>query len=138
MPELYLSLLDRVLTPVLLLLAVFLLLVGHNAPGGGFIAGLVVAAAFLLQIITRGDVFVRNLIGPYLQPVMGGGLVLAVAAALVGIGQGAFFAGVWWAIPVGNYTLDLGTPMFFDIGVFLVVSSFVTSYLLELSRRGEE
>ena len=81
MPELYLSLLDRILTPVLLVLAVLLLLVGHNHPGGGFIAGLVVAAAFLMQIITRGDQFVRTLIGRYLQPVMGVGLLLAVLAA---------------------------------------------------------
>ena len=88
MPELYLALLDRILTPVPLMLAVIFLLAGHNAPGGGFIAGLVVATAFLMQIMARGDAF--------------------------------------------------GTPTLFDIGVFLVVSAFVTSYLLELSRPVKE
>ncbi|MCL4861641.1 MAG: hypothetical protein KJZ93_19640 [Caldilineaceae bacterium] len=137
MPELYLSLLDRILTPVLLVLAVLLLLVGHNHPGGGFIAGLVVAAAFLMQIITRGDQFVRTLIGRYLQPVMGVGLLLAVLAALIGVLQGGFFYGVWWKLPLGENFIEFGTPTLFDIGVFLVVSAVVTSYILEFSRQAE-
>ena len=134
MPELYLWLLDRLLTPVLLVLALVLLLVGHNAPGGGFIAGLVVAVAFLLQIISRGDEYVRQRLGPYLQPIMGIGLLLAVVSALIGLMQGAFFNGVWWKIALGSSTLEVGTPMFFDMGVFLVVLAVVTSYVLELSR----
>lgn len=137
MPELYLSLLDRILTPVLLVLAVVLLLVGHNEPGGGFIAGLVVATAFLMQILARGHEFVRDLIGRYLQPVMGAGLVIAIVAALIGIRQGALLTGVWWYLPLGTITLEFGTPTFFDIGVFLIVSAVVTSYLLELSRPPE-
>ena len=133
MPELYLRLLDRVLTPVLLLLAVILLMGGHNSPGGGFIAGLVVAAAFELQILSRGDQYVRQMIGNYLQPVMGVGLFTAVSAALIGLSQGGFFKGVWWEGHLGPLTLALGTPMLFDIGVFAVVLSVVTSYLLGLS-----
>ncbi|MCW5873998.1 MAG: MnhB domain-containing protein [Anaerolineales bacterium] len=139
MPELYLVLIDRILTPVLLMLAVIFLLAGHNAPGGGFIAGLVVATAFLMQIMARGDGFVRRLIGPYLQPLMGAGLLIAVLSALVGIGNYAlFFEGVWWKLSLGDFVLELGTPTLFDIGVFLVVSAFVTSYLLELSRPAKE
>jgi multicomponent Na+:H+ antiporter subunit B len=138
MPELYLALLDRLLTPVLLVLAVILMLMGHNAPGGGFIGGLVVAAAFLMQIIARGDEFVRGLIGRQLQPTMGIGLLLAVGAATIGLTTGTFFNGVWWKVPLGAYTLEIGTPMIFDIGVFLVVSAVVTSYILELSRPAED
>lgn len=139
MPELYLALLDRILTPVLLMLAVIFLLAGHNEPGGGFIAGLVVATAFLMQILARGDAFVRRLIGPYLQPLMGVGLLIAVLSALIGIGNfGLFFEGIWWKLSLGGFVLELGTPTFFDIGVFLVVSAFVTSYLLELSRPAKE
>lgn len=139
MPELYLALLDRILTPVLLMLAVIFLLAGHNAPGGGFIAGLVVATAFLMQIMARGDAFVRRLIGPYLQPLMGAGLLIAVLSALVGMGNYAlFFEGVWWKWSLGDFVLEFGTPTLFDIGVFLVVSAFVTSYLLELSRPAKE
>lgn len=138
MPELYLWLLDRVLTPVLFVLAVILLLVGHNAPGGGFIAGLVVAAGFLLQIIARGDNFVRNLIGRYLQPLMGIGLFIAALSAAIGAIYGGFFKGIWWTVGIGRFVIDLGTPTIFDTGVFLVVLSVVTSYILELSRSEEE
>lgn len=138
MPELYLALLDRILTPVLLMLAVIFLLAGHNAPGGGFIAGLVVATAFLMQILARGDAFVRKLMGQYLQPSMGVGLLIALLSALLGIGNGGvFFQGIWWKLSLGSFVLELGSPTFFDIGVFLVVSAFVTSYLLELSRPAE-
>ncbi len=137
MPELYLRLLDRLLTPVLLLLALILLLVGHNSPGGGFIAGLVVAAAFELQILSRGDQFVRQAIGPHLQPLMGIGLLMALSAATLGIFQGGFFKGVWWEGHLGPITLELSTPMLFDFGVFFVVLSVVTSYLLGLSNADE-
>jgi len=133
MPELYLRLLDRVLTPVLLLLALIFLFAGHNTPGGGFIAGLIVAAAFELQILSRGDRFVRETIGGYLQPLMGLGLLMAAGAATLGLLQGGFFKGVWWEGHVGALTVELGSPMLFDIGVFCVVLSVVTSYLLGLS-----
>lgn len=135
MPERYLSLLDRILTPVLFLLAVVFLIVGHNKPGGGFAAGLVVATAFLMQILARGDDFVRNLIGIYLQPTMGVGLVIAIISAVADVPQQPFLTGVWWYVPLpGGHALEIGSPTLFDIGVFLVVSAFVTSYLLELSR----
>jgi multicomponent Na+:H+ antiporter subunit B len=140
MPELYLRLLDRIMTPVLLLLAIFLLLRGHNLPGGGFIAGLAAAAAFELQILSRGDRYVRRAIGPYLHPLIGLGLFLAALAALIGIRGGGFFKGVWGEWYLGNVEIELGTPMLFDLGVFFVVISVTTSYLLELSRsdRGDQ
>lgn len=134
MPELYLRLLDRVLTPVLLFLAVILMLGGHNRPGGGFIAGLLAATAFELQILSRGDSFVRSAIGRYLQPLMGLGLLMSATAALLGVLQGGFFKGLWWEGHLGTLTLELSTPLLFDIGVFCVVLSVVTSYLLELSK----
>jgi multisubunit Na+/H+ antiporter MnhB subunit len=138
MSELYLRVLDRVLTPVLLILAFYFLLRGHNLPGGGFIAGLVAAAAFQLQILARGDSYVRDRIGRALQPVTGIGLILATSAALIGLSQGGFFKAVWGYVTVGALTLELGTPQLFDLGVFLVVVAVVVSYLLELSRRDPE
>jgi len=134
MPELYLRLLDRVMTPILLLFGLVLLLRGHNQPGGGFIAGLVVAAAFQLQMLSRGDNVVRRNLGPYIQPIIGIGLVIAAFSAVLGIFAGGFFKGLWWTIHLGPIELDLSTPMTFDIGVFLVVFGVVTSYLLGLSR----
>lgn len=133
MSELYLRLLDRMLTPVLLFLAILLMLGGHNRPGGGFIAGLLAAAAFELQILSRGDRPVREAIGRYLQPIMGLGLLMSATAALLGILGGGFFKGLWWEGHLGPIALELSTPLLFDIGVFCVVLSVVTSYLLGLS-----
>lgn len=138
MPELYLRLLDRILTPVLLLLAFSLFVRGHNLPGGGFIAGLVAAAAIQLQILSRGDEFVRQRLGRYLQPLSGAGLLAAVTAALLGFIQGGFLKAVWGRLQIGTLELELGTPQLFDLGVFLVVVSVVVSYFLALSRRDPE
>ena len=138
MPELYLRLLDRVLTPALLLVAVFLFLRGHNAPGGGFIAGLVAAAAFQLQILSRGDEYVRARIGRYLQPLAGIGLLCAATAALIGLSAGTFFTSGWFMRSLGALKIEQGTPVLFDLGVLLVVVSVVTSFLLGLSRRDED
>jgi len=135
MPELYLRLLNRILTPVLLMLALFLLVRGHNLPGGGFIAGLMATAAFELQILSRGHESVRRAIGPYLNSGIGLGLAVAIFSAIIGLLKGLFFQGQWLEVDVpllGH--LELGTPILFDLGVFLVVVSFATSYLLGLSR----
>lgn len=138
MTELYLRLLDKILTPVLLLLAVWLLLRGHNLPGGGFIAGLAGAAAIQLQILSLGDRVVRARLGPRLQPLTATGLLLAVGAAVLGLIQGGFFRSVWLTVPLGTLEIELSTPMMFDLGVFFVVVSVVASYLLALSRPREE
>ena len=138
MPELYLRLLNRILTPVLLLLAIYLLLRGHNLPGGGFIAGLMAAAAFQLQILSRGHDRVRSAIGPYLHSGIGLGLAVAICAGVAGLFEGTFFKGLWFKLnlPLLGY-LELGTPVIFDLGVFLVVVSVATSFLLGLSRVSE-
>src|SRR5688572_96208 len=138
MSELYLRLLDRILTPILLLLALWLFWRGHNEPGGGFIAGLAAAAAFQLQILSRGDAYVRSLVGPYLQPMTGIGLLATSTAALFGLLQGSFLKGIWLNWQVGPLKIELGTPQLFDLGVFLVVLSVVVSYLLSLSPNKEE
>jgi multisubunit Na+/H+ antiporter MnhB subunit len=137
MSVLFLRLLDRILTPILLFLALWLFLRGHNQPGGGFIAGLAMAAAFELQILSRGDAFVRARVGPYLQPMTGIGLLVATTAALLGLLEGSFLKAIWVFWHIGPLEIELGTPQLFDLGVFLVVVSVVVSYLLSLSLNKE-
>ena len=115
MTELYLRLLDRVLTPILFIIAVVLLLRGHDLAGGGFIAALVVASAFALQILSRGAFEVRRRIGRFLQLTIGFGLFLAVISAFLGVvyGQG-FFRGIWWEFHFATGDIKIGTPVTFD------------------------
>lgn len=134
MTELYLRTLDRVLTPVLLLLAIFLLLRGHDLPGGGFVAALIAAAAFQLQILSRGSLVVRREVGRFLQPGAGVGLLMALCAAMLGSLGGGFFQALWGPeLVLGTLHLKLSTPLLFDIGVFITVVSFGVTYLLGLS-----
>ena len=58
---------------------------------------------------------------------------MAATAASLGVLGGGFFKGLWWEGHLGPITLELSTPLLFDIGVFAVVLSVVTSYLLGLS-----
>jgi multicomponent Na+:H+ antiporter subunit B len=134
MTELYLRLLDRILTPLLFLFSLFFLLRGHDLPGGGFIAALVASAAFTLQILARGAEYVRRRFGRLLAPGIGLGLLIAVSAALFGMVSGKeFFSSTWWDINIGAFHYAIGTPMFFDIGVFITVLCVVVGFILGLS-----
>ncbi len=139
MTELYLRLLERVLTPVLLMLAIYFLMRGHDLPGGGFIAALMAATAFQLQIMSRGSDMVRREIGPFLQPALGFGLLLAIGTAVFDVWFGGFFDAVWGPeFYLGTLLIKLSTPLIFDIGVFMTVLGFSASYLIGLSEAAPE
>ncbi|MCT7654631.1 Na+/H+ antiporter subunit B [Oceanimonas sp. NS1] len=127
----------RFLVPLLFLFSVFLLLRGHNEPGGGFIAGLVASGAFALHLFAFDAGSTRKLMGVESQLLMGCGLLLALVSGTVGMvfnGQ-PFLSSQWWSLYVpGLGELKLSTPLFFDIGVFLVVVGVVTTIMLSLAK----
>lgn len=137
MTEIYLRLVDKILTPIVILIAIFLFLRGHDLPGGGFIAGLVAASAIELTILARGTEATRDRYGPWLIPMAGLGLLIAVAAALIGIYGGGFFRGMWLEFYFLGDKLKLGTPQLFDLGVMFVVIGMSLTYLLRLSEVAE-
>lgn len=124
----------RVLLPLLLLFALFLLLRGHNAPGGGFVAGLVVAAAFVLHAMAYGGAATRRaLVVPpaLLLPI---GLLVALISGLPAVTLGLpFMTGVWATVGSGPEAVPLGTPLLFDVGVFLAVIGVVLTIVLTLA-----
>jgi multicomponent Na+:H+ antiporter subunit A len=132
-----LSTVARGVVPLLLLLAGFLLLRGHNAPGGGFIAGLVASGAIVLAVLARGTAAVRHLVPFAPERLLVVGLVVALASGLVAVLAGAPpLTGLWMSIdlPAGLAPLKLGTPLLFDIGVFLVVVGFAVSIIVTKER----
>lgn len=137
MTEIYLRLVNLILTPLIILVAILLFLRGHDLPGGGFIAGLLVAAALELTILTRGAAVTREQYGPWLIPLVGLGLLVAVIAGLLGIYGGGFFHGMWIEFYVGGDKIKMGTPQLFDLGVMLVVIGMAVTYLLRLSEAAE-
>ena len=121
----------RVLIALLMLLSVFMLLRGHNVPGGGFIGGLVGAAAFALFAMSNGVASARHVLrfNPWL--IIGVGLMIGVLSGFFAAFMGQpFLAGQWIELPVGD--LKLGTPLLFDIGVYFVVIGIVLKMVFAL------
>lgn len=124
----------RVLMPLLLLFALFLLLRGHNQPGGGFVGGLVVAASFILYSIAFGVDAARRalLVGP--SRLLGIGLLLALLSGLPGVVVGQpFMTALWITIGTGSTAVHVGTPLVFDVGVFLAVIGVVLTIVFTLT-----
>jgi len=125
----------RYLITLLMLFAVFLLLRGHNEPGGGFIAGLVVASGHALYVLAFGTEDPRGLLRVDPQMLMSGGIAVALLSALPGIAEGGTpLTAVWEEIPMlGESSLKIGSPLVFDLGVFFTVVGSSVSILRSLS-----
>jgi multicomponent Na+:H+ antiporter subunit A len=119
----------RLLMPLLLMFSAFLLLRGHNDPGGGFVGGLVAAAAFSLYAIAFGVERARRALLVRPLTLLGAGLLIALASGLPAVLRGQpFLTASWVPGPV-----TLGTPVVFDIGVFLVVAGVVLMMTFSLA-----
>jgi multicomponent Na+:H+ antiporter subunit A len=119
----------RLLMPLLLLFSVFLLLRGHNEPGGGFVGGLVAASAFALYSIAFGVQRARQALLVKPLTLQGAGLLVALLGGMPAVVRGEpFLKAVWTSGPVA-----LGTPAVFDVGVFLVVTGVVLMMLFSLA-----
>jgi len=124
----------RLLMPLLLMFAVFLLLRGHNQPGGGFVAGLVVAATFVLYAIAYGVGAARRALLVQPSTLLGAGLLVALVSGLPGlVGGRPFMTSVWTSVPAGSTAIGVGTPLVFDIGVFFAVIGVVTTIVFTLA-----
>ncbi|MGB3542569.1 putative monovalent cation/H+ antiporter subunit A [Rubrivirga sp.] len=127
----------RLLITLLLVVSLFLLWRGHNEPGGGFIGGLVASGAFALYLIAFGATATRRLLRVDPRDLMSVGLAIAVVSGLFAIAANeAFLTGQWMTLYLGDglAPLKLGTPLLFDIGVFLAVIGFVLTIVLALER----
>jgi multicomponent Na+:H+ antiporter subunit B len=125
----------RFVLPLLLLFSAFLLVRGHHEPGGGFSGGLVAAAAFVLYRLAFGREEIRRVVPIDARSLIGVGLLVAVAAASAGLIAGRpVMTALWWQVPVpGVGEIDLGTPLVFDVGVYLAVVGVTLSIILPLA-----
>lgn len=124
----------RLLMPLLLLFAIFLLLRGHNAPGGGFVAGLVVSAAFVLHSIASGVAASRRALLVDTSTLLGVGLLIAFASGLPAVLAGRPFLTAWWTtVGVAPAATAIGTPLLFDVGVCLTVIGVVLTIVFSLA-----
>lgn len=119
----------RILLPIVLIMSVVMLLRGHHQPGGGFAGGLVAGAGFALIALAEGTGVARRLLAIDPLKLIGIGLGSAVLAAFIGPMVGmAPLAGAWFYLG----PLHLGTPLLFDIGVYLLVIGVATSFVFNV------
>jgi multicomponent K+:H+ antiporter subunit A len=124
---LMLRVLARPLLPLALLVSVYLFLRGHNAPGGGFIAGLVTGTAILLQYVAYGSDWARERLPWNYSTAIAFGLLLATATGLASWAFGApfltsTFGYFHWPV-IGEF--ELASAMIFDLGIYVVVVGVV-------------
>ena len=133
----------RMLFHTMLVLAVWLLFAGHNAPGGGFIAGMVAGVALIVRYLAGGRYELGEALPVQPGALLGGGLLLATGTGIAPL----FFGGQ--ALQSFRVDLNLGilgevhlmTTLAFDLGVFLIVVGLVLDILrtlgAEVDRQGE-
>jgi len=123
----------RAVTPILLSFSWFMLLRGHNEPGGGFIGGLLAVAAFVLYALAFDAQQARRLIRVSPRRLISLGLLLALASGCLGwLAGNPFMTGLWLPLTLPA-ELKLGSVLLFDVGVYMVVLGAVLLVLLTLS-----
>ena len=135
MNSLILSTATRLLVALMLLFSVYMLLRGHNDPGGGFIGGLLAGIGFALYAIAHGTEAARRALRFEPQAIAMVGLGIALLAGLwAALFGDPLFTGQWWFVGAteGDKGLPLSTVLVFDIGVYLVVVGAVLTLVLGL------
>jgi multicomponent Na+:H+ antiporter subunit A len=116
----------RFIKPLMLVFSFFLLATGHHAPGGGFVGGLMAAAAYILLAMAEGVPAARRALPLYPKSLIGAGLAVSAASGLAGASVGKpFLSGAW--LPHAG----LGSPLVFDAGVYLLVAGVTLAIILE-------
>ena len=130
--SLILSTATRYLLPLLLLFSLFLLLRGHNEPGGGFVGGLVAAAAFSLYAIAEDVKNTQEILKIEPRLLIGVGLLVATASGVLPLfTRKPFLTALWFKQPLPILG-KVGTPLLFDIGVYLLVLGVTLKIILTL------
>jgi multicomponent Na+:H+ antiporter subunit B len=124
------------LSSLMILFSIFVLLRGHNEPGGGFIGGLIAASALAIYGIAFGVSPVRRAIRFHPMALSGFGLFLAAIAGVLSLFSGVpFLTGLWIYPSFFGVEVALSTPLLFDIGVYFVVFGSISSTALALEER---
>lgn len=113
----------RFLMPLILVFSVVIMLQGHHKPGGGFIGGLLAASAFALHALAFDPGETRAALRFDLRSIIATGLLVAMSAGVLPLVQGLpLFTGLWIEPTLPGFgVVHLGTPLLFDLGVYLVV-----------------
>ncbi len=135
MNSIMLTVAARLLIALLLVFSIFMLLRGHNEPGGGFIGGLIGASGFVLYAIACGTTEARQALRLPPEQIALIGLGVALSAGLAAAIFGApLFTGQWLFLfaAEGEKGLPISTVLVFDIGVYMVVMGAILCLVFAL------
>lgn len=134
MTSLILRTATTLLVSLMFIFSLFLLIRGHNEPGGGFVGGLMAVGAFALYAVSYGVGAVRRALRFDPRTLMGAGLTLAALSGLIAlVADAPFLTGVWYDLYLTpDFYFHLGSPILFDIGVYLVVVGATIGIILAL------
>jgi len=127
----------RLLFPIMTVVSIFFFMRGHDAPGGGFVAGLIMAVAIILQYMVGGAIWVEQHLKLYPRRLVSIGLLVAAATGL----------GSWWfdypfltshsahpRLPLLG-VVPMPSAFLFDLGVYLLVVGATAVMLLALAHQ---
>jgi multicomponent K+:H+ antiporter subunit A len=126
----------RVLLPIALTVGIYIFLRGHNQPGGGFIAGLIVSIALIMQYMASGYAWAAARSRLDAQTMIGAGVLIAGFTGFASfVFDSSFLTSTYdyWTWPVVG-TFEVASAVAFDIGVFLAVVGTVLLALFQISR----
>jgi multisubunit Na+/H+ antiporter MnhB subunit len=124
---------------IIILFSVFLFLQGHNAPGGGFIAGLIAGGMILIQFLAYSRAELREVFRPIFHRMIGLGVLVAAGSGVFGLLLGeAYLEGFHWTLHLtGGEPLAVPSVLFFDLGIYLVVIGMVVSVFMALEEKSQ-
>lgn len=137
MISIILSTASRYLLPLMLIFSFFLLLRGHNEPGGGFAGGLVAAAAYALYLIANGLESAKKLLRAEPIQLIAFGLTLALISAFISVFTGEDFMTAVWSKNEYPVIGKMGTPLLFDLGVYFLVLGIVLKIIFSLAEEDD-
>ncbi len=135
------SIILRTSAPLLLwvpiVVSLYILVRGHNDPGGGFLGGLMAAAGILFYVIARGAGAARRVMRISPIALCGAGVLVATASGLPSLVDPAvgYLTHLWWLPDIG-FEFAIGTALVFDVGVYLTVVGSIAAFLLALVEEG--
>ncbi len=134
-----LRVMSRPMLPLLLLVAVYITLRGHNLPGGGFVGGLIAGVALILQFMAGGLPFATRRLPFDFVSAAAVGLLIAAAAGVASIAFGwPLLTSAFTHVHLGPIEFELASAMVFDVGVFVTVVAVLLIILSRLGRIGSE
>lgn len=129
----------RRIQPVMLIISFIVLIRGHNEPGGGFIGGLIAAGGYVLLALSVGSAKLHDSLPVSPPALMGFGLIAAIGSGFFAlVNGGSFMEGQWIELKIlSDFKVKLGTPLLFDVGVYLVVIGFTLKVMIALMEEWE-